>query len=141
MRLEGELVVDMDLDTLWSYIEKPEEFAKSIPGMEEYTIEGDVIKAKVKAGIGFIKATFKIDVKLNKDPENKKVIMNVKGSGAGNRFEGDIYVDLEPADGKTKITWWSEAKVSGLVATVGSSTIKREIEKIFNGAFEQLSKK
>ena len=134
-------MVDMDIDTLWSYIEKPEEFAKSIPGMKEYVVEGDVIKAKIKAGIGFIKATFKIDVKLNRDPESKKVVMNVKGSGAGNRFEGDINVDLEPADGKTKITWWSEAKVSGLVATVSPSTIKKEIEKIFNGAFEQLSKK
>lgn len=141
MRLEGELIVDMDLNTLWSYIERPEEFAKSIPGMKEYIIEGDVIKAKVKAGIGFIRATFRIDVKLNKDPKNKKVIMNVKGSGAGNRFEGDIHVDLEPVDGKTKITWWSEARVSGLVATISPSTIKKEMEKVFNEAFEQLSKK
>lgn len=131
----------MSIETLWDYIEKPEEFAKSIPDMKEYVIEDDMIKAKIKAGIGFIKATFKIDVKLNKDPEKRKVIMNVKGSGAGNRFEGDIHVDLEPIDGKTRITWWSEAKVSGLVATVSPSTIKKEIEKIFNKAFERLSKK
>ena len=141
MRLEGELIAEMDFDTLWSYIEKPEEFAKSIPGMKEYSIEGDTIKAKVKAGIGFIRATFKIDVKLNKDRENRKVIMNVKGSGAGNRFEGDIHVNLEPVDGRTKIVWWSEAKVSGLIATVSPSMVKKEIEKIFNGAFERLSKR
>jgi hypothetical protein len=143
MRLEGELIAKMGIERLWGYIENPEEFAKCVPGMKEYIIEGEDIKAKVKAGIGFIRTTFNVKLKmLEKDRENRTIKMNISGSGAGNRFEGDINVKMEPiSDEETKVNWWSEAKVSGLLATVSSSMIKGVLEKTFNQAFECLSKK
>ena len=143
MHFEGKAVVKAPPDKLWKFISTPESVAQCLPGVEEYKVlEGKRTEAKVKMGVGFIKATFKVNSRVTEeDPVNRRAKLLVDGSGAASAFNAEIQISCNPHSEGSELGWVAEATVSGPLGSVAKSLIESASQKVVNQTLECVTKK
>jgi len=72
LKLEGCEKIDTDPEKTWMYLSDPEKIINCVPGVIDWSVSQNVIKAKIKQGIGFIKGTFDIETVIAKNDSVKK---------------------------------------------------------------------
>lgn len=144
MILEGSEIILAKNDKVWNFLAEPEKLVKCLPDLKKMEIKGpDEFVAQVKIGIGFVKSDFTFKFTSTKEPPTKMSIKG-RGNGPGGVVDLSIDVTLAPADKGTKMDWKADAKVGGLMASVGQRLMegaaKKNVGQLFGCIKSQLER-
>ncbi len=130
MKIEGKFEVS-DPERLWGVLSSPESAARCIPGLVDFNVNGNEIRARAKVGIGFMKGTFNVTVQvLENNAEAKFARLSLSGTGNLGNFSAIVDVRVESSEGKNLIAYSSDAQVSGLLGTVASGILVKRVDEI-----------
>jgi carbon monoxide dehydrogenase subunit G len=98
----------------------PQVLAKAIPGCESLTEIGpDQFEAVMKVGVAAVKGTYKGKVSIKDKQPPTHYVLSGEGSGGPGFMQGDMAIDLEESNGQTVLKYSTDAKVGGLIASIG----------------------
>lgn len=132
MKIEGKEEVAVKPDEFWGFLSTPEKVVKCVPGVQSWKIENQIIYAKIKVGIGFIKGTFDTTTRILKnDIEHRAAELELSGTGSMGNFSATVNITLSPLSGdKYLVSYSSEAKVSGTMGTLAAPIVNGAIKNV-----------
>ncbi|WP_265519280.1 CoxG family protein [Nitratireductor luteus] len=140
MKLEGEFVVPLSRQEVWTMLNDPEVLQRAIPGCKELTETDDGYSAKVGVAIGPVKATFSGDVTFTDVTEFHGYTLMGQGSGGVAGFaKGSAKMLLEEREEGTAILYDVDASVAGKLAQLGNRLIASTSKKLAAQFFDELN--
>ncbi len=136
MIFEGIYELKTPRKKLWEFINDPAKIGKCMPEIKSLNVESaDKFLATIPVGVGFIKADFKFKIEIiDKQPINS-VRVKAVGAGSGSSITIDTKIELNEISGGTELTYTSETKVGGMIASLGQRLIRDTADKIIAGVF------
>lgn len=141
MEQAGEYRIEAPADAVWRALNDPDVLARSVDGCQSMERVGDnAFKAKVKAKVGPVSATFDADVTLSDiDPPRAYTLSGqVKGGPAG-FGKGTAKVQLVPDGGATLLRYQVEGSVGGKLAQIGQRLIDAAARKMADDFFARFA--
>jgi len=142
MKLEGTYTIAAPIDVVWRALLDPGVLQRSIPGCEKLIPTGDNrYTAVLKAGVGAIKGTFNSEITISDINPGKGYTLSARAKAPVGFIEGSGKVLLE-ADGpkSTTVKFSGEAKVGGMLASVGGRLIEAASQKNIRDMFNNLAR-
>lgn len=139
MRQAGEQRIEAARQVVWDALNDPAVLARCIDGCEAMTrVADDAFRARVKARIGPLSATFDADIKLAYlDPPNGyRLEASAKGGPAG-FGKGTASVALAPDGAGTLLRYEAEGSVGGKLAQVGQRLVDAAARKMADDFFRR----
>ena len=107
-----------------------------MPGCESMNEIGpDQYEAVMKVGVASVKGTYKGKLSIKDKQAPSHYVLSGQGSGGPGFMQGDVAIDLEEQDGKTLLRYSTDAKVGGLIASIGQRMLggvaKMMVEQFF----------
>ncbi len=132
LHLDGSNELKIDRDTAYQRLTNLEVMAGALPDAEDVKIiDSDTAEATIKLRIALVSTRLRMKIKIlgKKPPSHAE--LSAEGSGTGSHVKLSSVFDLEPEANKssTKMTWSSEAEITGLMAGIGSTMLKGFAEK------------
>ncbi len=142
MHFEGTFDVKAPRQKVWDFISVPNNVAKCLPDLQKLEVLApDRFKATVKAGVGFIKGTFNFEFAMLDMQPPTHAKLSGHGSGTGSTVDLETAIDLSDLpDGGTRMAWKADAKVGGLIASVGQRLLEGAAQKLVGNLFACLKK-
>jgi carbon monoxide dehydrogenase subunit G len=142
MHFEGVFDIKAPRRKVWDFVSVPNNIAKCLPDLQKLeVIAPDHFKATVKAGVGFIKGTFNFEFKMFDMQPPTHAKLSAHGSGTGSTIDLETTMDLSDLpDGGTRMTWKADAKVGGLIASVGQRLLEGAAQKVVSSLFTCIKK-
>ena len=136
MKIEGSYTFKAPRDRVWQVLLDPKIMAQCMPGCESLQEVGpDQYEATMKVGVAAVKGSYKGKVSIKDKQPPFHYILSGEGSGAPGFMQGDVVIDLEEKDGQTLLKYSTDAKVGGLIASVGqrmmSGIAKMMVDQFF----------
>jgi len=120
------------------FLTTPQDLAKSIPDAEEVNIiSSDEFEAKVRVKIAVISSSFKVRMRISSDSQNS-IKIRASSSGAASNVEISTLFNLTPKQKVTQVEWKADARLTGLIAGLGSSTLKVFAERYIKQVVENI---
>ncbi|HEY7504525.1 MAG TPA: carbon monoxide dehydrogenase subunit G [Gemmatimonadales bacterium] len=123
MRLEfaGAPEIMAPREEVWSRLLDPNFVAASAPGVESVEpVSPTHFKVNSGIGVGPLRVSFQLDVKLSDVVPLERLRMTALGSASGSAIDTVSLVRLEPlANGRTRMNWEATSTISGAVASLG----------------------
>ena len=128
MKINNEFTVSAPVEEAWDVILDLERVAPCLPGASIQESDGDEYKGTMKVKIGPITATYKGTVKFEEtDEQNRRAVLNAKGSGGQGTASATITSTMEEQDGQTKVNVETDMKLSGRAAQFGRGGIAQDV--------------
>ena len=131
MHYDGSFEVPAKKDKVYEFVTDPAKITSIFPDVQDIkVVDPNTFTLKAKVGISFIKGM--MDVKLNIVERNPPSVvkMKAKGNGLSSSVELENTFTMEDARaGGTVVKWTADAKVAGLMASVGSRLMEAAAEK------------
>lgn len=110
--------------------------AQCMPGCESMLeVAPDQYEAVMKVGIASVKGTYKGKVTIKDKRPPAHYVLSGEGSGGPGFMQGDVAIDLEEINGQTVLRYSTDAKVGGLIASIGQRMLngvaKMTVEQFF----------
>src|SRR5437899_5815023 len=144
MKLEGSYEVKAPREKVWNAFLDPATLQKAIPGCEKLELIGpDEYKATLKVGVGAVKGTFEVKLRLldKKPPESYRLA--AEGSGGPGFVRADTVITLTDIECGTRVYYSAEVQIGGLIAGVGQRMLggvsKMMADQFFNKMTELLT--
>ena len=132
LHLEGSNELKVDRETAYQRLTNLEIMAKALPDAEDVKIiDSDNAEATIKLRIALVSTRLRMKIRiLGKEPPSHAEL-SAEGSGTGSHVKLSSVFDLEqePGSSVTKMSWSSEAEITGLMAGIGSTMLKGFAEK------------
>ncbi len=140
MKFEGTFTVKAPPEKVFSFLMGPNAMAKCLPDVQSMEAQApDKFRAKVKTGVGFIKGTFDFQFVYSEQKAPSHAKLTGHGTGSGSAVDMESIMDLSgTADGGTEMKWVADARISGLIAGVGSRLIDSAAKKIITQLFDSV---
>lgn len=140
MEFDGEFTVEGTREELWTYFTDPEILRDAAPGIESMTLQSPGrITATIAVGVGSVKPSFDVDgVVVEADRPTR---LEIRGSGEASRnsFEVTAWQEFQDnGDGTTTVVWKAEARVSGIIASMGERALNSVAERLINQFFQDI---
>ncbi|TJV46141.1 MAG: carbon monoxide dehydrogenase [Mesorhizobium sp.] len=143
MDLGGQFELPASRARVWALLNDPVVLRECIPGCE--SLEGSTTSgyaARVRIGIGPVKATFSGRVELTDMVEPQSFRISGTGSGGVAGFaSGGAFVRLDESEVGTRLTYEADAKIGGKLAQLGSRLIESTAGKLANQFFASLARR
>jgi len=95
----------------------------------------DQFEAVMKVGVASVKGTYKGKVAIKDKQAPSHYVLSGQGSGGPGFMQGDVAIDLEERDGQTLLKYSTDAKIGGLIASIGqrmmSGVAKMMVDQFF----------
>ena len=143
MNYNGTFEVKSSRDRVYAFATDPIKVTTIFPDVQDIqVIDSDNFLLKAKVGIGFVKGLMDIRCVITEKTPSKHVKLKANGTGLSSavELESDFTLDDTP-DGGTLVRWKTEAKISGLMARVGSRIMDSVASKYINQIIESLKEK
>ena len=132
MHYDGSFEVPVPKQKVYDFVMDPAKITSIFPDVQDVkVIDEKKFTLKSKVGISFIKGM--MDVKMNIAERNPPTFarMKAKGNGLSSSVELDNTFTMEDAPGGsgTVVKWAADAKIAGLMASVGSRLIDAAAQK------------
>ncbi len=136
MKIEGIYTFNAPRDRVWQVLLDPKIIAQCMPGCESMNeIAPDQYEAVMKVGVASVKGTYKGKVAIKDKQPPTHYVLSGSGSGGPGFMQGDVAIDLEEANGQTLLKYSTDAKIGGLIASVGQRMLngvaKMMVEQFF----------
>lgn len=120
VKIEGSYTFNAPRAKVWDILQDPKVLAQCLPGCEGLRETGpDQYEAMMKIGIAAVKGSYKGKVSIKDKQPPSHYVLSGEGSGGPGFMQGDVVIDLEESDGKTVLKYSADAKVGGLIASIG----------------------
>lgn len=125
MRFTGERDVAASADEVWRALHDPDVLRRTIPGLRTLTPVGPGdYSATLGVQVGPLSDTYRGLFSVVGHLPTSTIRVHVEGRGRAGRLELDLHVALSDACGRaTYLRYDASARVSGLVARLGSATL------------------
>lgn len=138
MKIEGSYTFNASRERVWQVLLDPKIMAQCMPGCESLTEVGpDQYEATLKVGVASVKGSYKGKVSIKDKEEPSHYVLSGEGSGGPGFMRGDVAIDLEESRGQTVLKYSTDAKVGGLIASIG----QRMLNGVAKMMLEQFFKK
>ena len=136
MKIAGSYTFNARRDRVWQVLLDPKTMAQCIPGCESLNeVAPDQYEATMKVGIASVKGNYKGKVSIKDKQAPSHYVLSGEGSGGPGFMQGDVSIDLEENDGRTVLKYSTDAKVGGLIASIGQRMLngvaKMMVEQFF----------
>jgi len=137
MIFEGKYGIKTSREKVWTFITDPAKISRCLPGLKTLEIESeDRYVAVVRVGVGPIRTDFKFRIEtVSKSPPGS-VQLKAVGAGSGSSIIIDTLIELKEAADGTELSYSSDAKIGGIMMSLGQRVIKDAAEKMVSGIFE-----
>jgi len=110
-----------------------------MPGCESMIeVAPDQYEAVMKVGIASVKGTYKGKVTIKEKQPPAHYILSGEGSGGPGFMQGDVAIDLEEVNGQTVLRYSTDAKVGGLIASIGQRMLNGVSKMMVDQFFKKI---
>jgi carbon monoxide dehydrogenase subunit G len=139
LKIEGSYTFNAPRDRVWQVLLDPKIMAQCMPGCESLNeVAPDHYEATMKVGVASVKGTYKGKVSIKDKQAPAHYILSGQGSGGPGFMQGDIAIDLEESNGQTLLTYSTDAKVGGLIASVGQRMLNGVAKMMVDQFFKKM---
>lgn len=139
MKIDGSYIFNAPRERVWQVLLDPKVLAQCVPGCEGLNEVGpDQYEAIMKVGVASVKGTYKGKVAIKDKLAPSHYVLSGEGSGGPGFMQGDVTVDLEEKDGQTLLKYSSEAKVGGLIASIGQRMLGGVAKMMLDQFFKKM---
>lgn len=139
MKIDGSYTFNAPREKVWQIMLDPKVLAQCMPGCETLNeVAPDQYEAVMKVGIASVKGTYKGKISIKDKQPPAHYVLSGEGSGGPGFLQGDMTVDLEENNGQTLVKYSSDAKVGGLIASIGQRMISGVAKMMFDQFFKKL---
>ena len=139
MKIEGSHTFNAPRERVWEVLLNPKVMAQCMPGCESMNEIGpDQYEATMKVGIASVKGTYKGKVSLKDKQAPSHYVLSGEGSGGPGFMQGDVTIDLEENEGRTVLKYSTDAKVGGLIASVGQRMLNGVAKVMVDQFFKKI---
>jgi len=136
LKIEGSHRFNAPREKVWQVLLDPTVIAQCMPGCEGLKEVGpDKYEATMKVGVAAVKGTYKGKLTIRDKQPPAHYVLSGEGSGSPGFMQGDVAIDLEEANGQTILKYSTDAKVGGLIASIGQRMLggvaKMMLEQFF----------
>jgi carbon monoxide dehydrogenase subunit G len=131
LKIEGIYTFNAPRDRVWQVLLDPKIMAQCMPGCETMNeVAPDQFEAVMKVGVASVKGTYKGKVSIKDKHAPSHYVLSGEGSGGPGFMQGDVVIDLEEQNGQTVLKYSTDAKIGGLIASIG--------QRMLNGAAKMM---
>jgi carbon monoxide dehydrogenase subunit G len=132
LHFEGTQQIKASQEKVWQFVLDPNKVAECAPGFKSMEIlADDHFKPTIAVGIGAVKATFTLDVKLEDVTPQTHAAMRGRGNAAGSAVDMKAAMSLTPVSAdETTMAWTADVNVSGTIASVGARLMEGTANKL-----------
>jgi carbon monoxide dehydrogenase subunit G len=139
LKIDGSYTFDAPRERVWRVLLDPNIMAQCMPGCESMNEIGpDQYEATMKVGIASVKGTYKGRVSIKEKKAPSHYVLSGQGSGGPGFMQGDVAIDLEEKDGRTILKYSTDAKVGGLIASIGQRMLNGVAKVMVDQFFEKM---
>ena len=139
MKIDGSYIFNAPRERVWQVLLDPKVLAQCVPGCETLNEVGpDKYEAIMKVGVASVKGTYKGKVSIKDKQAPSHYVLSGEGSGGPGFMQGDVAVDLEEKDGQTLLKYSTEAKVGGLIASIGQRMLNGVAKMMLDQFFKKM---
>ena len=143
MHYQGSFEVSASPEKVYAFVTDPKKVTTIFPDASDVkVIDEDNFSAKVKVGMSFIRGTLDVKMKMLEKKPGRFAKLKARGTGLSSSVDLESSFTLEGGKtGGTVISWVADAKISGMMASVGSRLMDSAAEKYVNQIVTALKKK
>ncbi len=139
MKIDGSYTFNASRDKVWQVLLDPKVMAQCMPGCESMKEIGpDQYEATMKVGIASVKGTYKGKVSIKDKQPPAHYVLSGEGAGGPGFMQGDVSIDLAEKDGQTVLKYSTDAKVGGLIASVGQRMLNGVAKMMVDQFFRKM---
>ncbi len=139
MKIEGTYTFNAPRDMVWKVLLDPKVMAECMPGCETMNeVAPDQYEATMKVGIASVKGTYKGKVSIKDKRAPAHYVLSGEGQGGPGFMQGDVTIDLEEVDGQTRLRYSTDAKVGGLIASIGQRMLNGVAKMMVDQFFKKM---
>jgi carbon monoxide dehydrogenase subunit G len=139
LKIEGSYTFNAPRERVWEVLLDPNIMAQCMPGCEGMREIGpDQYEATLKVGIASVKGTYKGKVSLKDKQPPSHYVLSGEGSGGPGFMQGDVAIDLEENEGRTVLKYSTDAKVGGLIASIGQRMLNGVAKVMVDQFFKKI---
>ena len=139
MKIEGTYTFNAPRQKVWQILLDPKIMAQCMPGCESMNQIGpDQYEAVMKVGVASVKGTYKGKVSIKEKEEPSHYVLSGEGSGGPGFMQGDVSINLEESNGQTLLKYSTDAKVGGLIASIGQRMLNGVAKMMVDQFFKKI---
>ena len=139
LKIDGRYTFNAPRERVWQVLLDPKVLAQCVPGCESLNEVGpDQYEAIMKVGVASVKGTYKGKVSIKDKQPPSHYVLSGEGSGGPGFMQGDVAVELEENNGQTLLKYSSEAKVGGLIASIGQRMLNGVAKMMLDQFFKKM---
>ncbi|MEO0459718.1 MAG: carbon monoxide dehydrogenase subunit G [Myxococcota bacterium] len=139
MKLAGEYTFDAPVKTVWDALLDPEVLAATLPGCDKLELIDGVYEGALNIKVGPVQGKFKGKVALEELRELEGYTMVVDGKGAPGFVKARADIALTQSGTETKMSYDSDARVGGRIASVGQRLLEASAKAIVKQSLDGLN--
>jgi carbon monoxide dehydrogenase subunit G len=142
MKFQGTVNIDAPRERVFEFLTDPHQITQCAPDVKSLdVIDPDHFKVVVRAGVGFVKATFAMDVNWLERNSPESAVAKARGNAPGSAVDMTASMQLVE-DGKgTRLDWQADVTVAGTIASVGARLMQGAANSITGQVFACVKKK
>jgi uncharacterized protein len=141
VRFEGSTELAASPAAVYAFITDPAKVVTIIPDVQESKIaDGDHFSVKAKAGIGPMRGTLTMSFQVTEKKPGEAATLVGRGQGMQGTVDMAMTISLARTESGTRASWAADAKVGGILASVGGRLIGGVAEKYVREITEALKK-
>jgi len=139
LKIEGSYTFSAPRQRVWEVLLDPKVMAQCMPGCESMNeVAPDQFEAVMKVGVASVKGTYKGKVSIKDKQPPSHYVLSGQGSGGPGFMQGDVAIDLDEAGGQTVLKYSTDAKVGGLIASVGQRMLNGVAKMMVDQFFKKV---
>jgi len=139
VKIDGSYMFNAPRDKVWQVLLDPKVLAQCVPGCESLNEVGpDQYEAVMKVGVASVKGTYKGKVSIKDKQPPSHYVLSGQGSGGPGFMQGDVAIDLEEHNGQTLLKYSTDAKVGGLIASIGQRMLNGVAKMMLDQFFKKM---
>jgi uncharacterized protein len=139
LKIEGQYTFNAPRERVWQVLLDPKVLAQCMPGCESMTeVAPDQFEAVMKVGVASVKGTYKGKVSIKDKQPPAHYVLSGEGSGGPGFMQGDVSIDLDEANGQTLLKYSTDAKIGGLIASVGQRMLNGVAKMMVDQFFKKV---
>ncbi len=143
MHYQGTFDVPASRETVYAFLTDAKNVTSIFPDVQDLKVtDENNFSAKVKVGMSFIRGTLDVKMALTDKKPGSFAKLKARGTGLNSSVDLESTFSLEESEtGSTTVSWATEAKISGMMASVGSRLMESAAQKYVNQMVDSLKRK
>ena len=142
MHFEGMFDTKSEPKELFGTLLDPKQLSGCMPGLQKLDVKSsDEFTVVVRAGISFIRGDFTIRFNIAERREPAHAKLTGRGTGMGSALEIEAVMDIAPKEKGSSMKWAADARVAGMIASLGLWLLEGQAEKTIREMFDCVRKR